>query len=204
MTKVDTTLEQLKEYIVSKLSDSVIEDSYIDDDMVILQVASQHIEKVLLFMRDDAKTQAKQLADLSCVDYLDRPKRFEVVYQLLSLKHNLRFKIKTQADEQTQVSSCAGIYSAAGWYEREVWDMYGVFFSGHPDLRRILSDYGFEGHPQRKDFPLSGYVQVKYDQEQKRVVYEPVALDQEFRNFDYVSPWEGTHYVKPKPEGNAA
>ena len=119
------------------------------------------------------------------------PERFEVVYQLLSMSKNIRVRIKLTTDENTPVPSVVGVYSSANWFERETWDMYGVMFAGHPDHRRILTDYGFDGHPLRKDFPLTGYVEVRYDQDQKRVVYEPVKLTQDFRNFDYLSPWEG-------------
>jgi len=131
------------------------------------------------------------LMDICGVDYPDRAKRFDVVYHLLSLKNNARVRVKVQTDEGTPVPSVVGVHSAAGWFERECWDLFGVAFAGNPDLRRILTDYGFEGHPLRKDFPLTGYVEVRYDDEQKRVVYEPVKLTQDFRNFDFMSPWEG-------------
>ncbi|TIM75754.1 MAG: NADH-quinone oxidoreductase subunit C, partial [Mesorhizobium sp.] len=126
--------------------------------------------------------------------------RFDVVYHLLSPKQNIRIRIKVQADEETVVPSITGVYPGADWFERETYDLYGVLFSGHPDLRRILTDYGFEGHPLRKDFPLTGFVEVRYDDEAKRVIYEPVELKQEFRNFDFLSPWEGTDYVLPGDE----
>lgn len=156
-----------------------------------LTVARPAIIRILTFLRDDANCQFRQLVDLCGVDYPERPERFEVVYNLLSLTHNQRIRVKLSTDEETPVASAVGIFSAAGWWERETWDMYGVLFSDHPDLRRILTDYGFEGHPLRKDFPLTGYVEVRYDDEQKRVVYEPVRLVQEFRDFDFLSPWEG-------------
>ena len=139
--------------------------------------------------------------DLCGVDYPERPERFEVVYNLLSHRHNLRIRIKTSTDEDTPVPSVSGLFSSAAWFEREAWDLYGVFFSDHPDLRRLLTDYGFEGYPMRKDFPLTGYVEVRYDDEQKRVVYEPVSLTQEFRSFDYLSPWEGPLPGDEKAEG---
>ena len=142
-------------------------------------------------MRDDPALAMTQLIDICGVDYPERPERFEVVYHLLSLRHNWRLRVKVVTDEQAAVPSIQSIYSAAGWFEREAWDLYGIKFSNHPDLRRILTDYGFEGHPLRKDFPLTGYVEVRYDDEQKRVVYEPVKLVQDFRNFDFLSPWEG-------------
>jgi len=131
------------------------------------------------------------MIDLCGVDYPDRPERFEVVYNLLSLKLNQRIRVKVAADEESLVPSISGVYSAAGWFEREAWDLFGIFFADHADLRRILTDYGFEGHPMRKDFPLTGYVELRYDEEQKRVVYEKVKLTQDFRSFDFLSPWEG-------------
>ena len=130
----------------------------------------------------------------------DREERFEIVYNLLSIAHNHRVRVKVSTDEKTPVPSIVPLFSAAGWFEREVWDMFGVFFTDHPDLRRMLTDYGFEGHPLRKDFPLTGYVEVRYDEEQKRVVYEPVKLTQDFRSFDFMSPWEGAEYILPGDE----
>lgn len=153
---------------------------------------------VLSFLRDDVRCQFKMLMDMTAADYLDREKRFEVIYNLLSLKYNRRITVKVLADEHTQVASVVSLFSSAGWFEREVWDLYGIYFTDNPDLRRILTDYGFSGHPLRKDFPLTGYVEVRYDNEKKRVVYEPVKLEQEFRTFDFESPWEGTQYVIPE------
>ena len=152
------------------------------------------------FLRDDAGCQFISIIDVCGADYPSRVKRFDVVYHLLSPKQNLRIRIKVQADEETLVPSLTGVYPGADWFERETYDLYGVLFSGHPDLRRILTDYGFEGHPLRKDFPLTGFVEVRYDDEAKRVIYEPVELKQEFRNFDFLSPWEGTDYVLPGDE----
>jgi len=149
------------------------------------------IVKVLTWLRDDPSALFKALVDICGADYPERETRFEVVYNLLSVKHNRRARVKVMTDETTPVPSVTGVFSSANWYERETWDLYGVFFSDHPDLRRILTDYGFEGHPLRKDFPLTGYVEVRYDTEQKRVVYEPVKLTQDFRTFDFLSPWEG-------------
>ncbi len=167
----------------------------------ILHVKHEHLLALLTFLRDDPQCLFKQLIDVAGVDYPERENRFEVVYQLLSLKHNLRLRIKLQTDDKTPVPSAVGAFSSAGWYEREVWDMYGVLFADNPDLRRILTDYGFDGHPQRKDFPLTGYVEVRYDEEQKRVVYEPVKLTQAYRSFDFLSPWEGpAKYVLPGDE----
>jgi NADH-quinone oxidoreductase subunit C len=163
----------------------------------ILRVAPAAVVKVLTFLRDDAQCLFKMLIDICGVDYPDRPERFEVVYNLLSLKHNRRVRVKVATSEDQPVPSVAGVFKAAGWFEREAWDLYGIYFSDHPDLRRILTDYGFEGHALRKDFPLTGYVEVRYDIEQKRVIYEPVQLRQEFRTFDFESPWEGM--VRPLP-----
>ena len=140
------------------------------------------------------------IIDISGADYPAREQRFDVVYHLLSPKQNLRVRLKVHADEETIVPSVTGVWPGADWYERETYDLYGVLFSGHPDLRRILTDYGFEGHPLRKDFPTTGFVEVRYDDAAKRVVYEPVELKQEFRNFDFLSPWEGTEYVLPGDE----
>lgn len=159
------------------------------------------IIKVLTHLRDATDCAFEQLMDITAADYPDREERFEVVYILLSLKRNQRIKVKVSTDEDTPVASAISVFSAANWYERETWDMYGVFFDGHPDLRRILTDYGFEGHPFRKDFPLTGYVEVRYDEDQKRVVYEPVKLTQDFRSFDFLSPWEGmTNVMLPGDE----
>ncbi|MEE9210250.1 MAG: NADH-quinone oxidoreductase subunit C, partial [Kiloniellales bacterium] len=149
------------------------------------------IVKLLVFLRDDQNCQFKQLMDVTAVDYPDREARFDVVYNLLSLKHNQRVRVKTTAEEGAPVPSATSVFNSANWFEREVWDLFGIFFSDHPDLRRIMTDYGFEGHPLRKDFPLTGYVEVRYDADQKRVVYEPVKLTQEYRSFDFMSPWEG-------------
>jgi NADH-quinone oxidoreductase subunit C len=163
----------------------------------ILWVPALSLVKVMTFLRDDPKCLFKMVVDICGIDYPEREKRFEVVYNLLSLKYNLRLRVKVAAGEDEPVPSVTGIYSVAGWFEREAWDLYGIYFSDHPDLRRILTDYGFEGHPLRKDFPLTGFVEVRYDIEQKRVIYEPVKLRQEFRTFDFQSPWEGM--VRPLP-----
>jgi NADH-quinone oxidoreductase subunit C len=149
------------------------------------------VAKLLVFLRDDQNCQFKQLVDVTAVDYPDREARFIVVYNLLSLRHNQRVRVKAAVAEGATLPSVTPLFNSANWFEREVWDLFGVFFSGHPDLRRILTDYGFEGHPLRKDFPLTGHVEVRYDADQKRVVYEPVKLTQEFRSFDFMSPWEG-------------
>jgi len=156
-----------------------------------LTVRADAVVPILAFLRDDGKCLFKQLMDVCGVDYPDRERRFDVVYHLLSLKLNQRIRVKLETDEQTPVPSATSVFSSAGWWEREAWDLYGIFFSDHPDLRRILTDYGFEGHPMRKDFPLTGYVELRYDEEQKRVVYDKVKLTQDFRSFDFLSPWEG-------------
>jgi NADH-quinone oxidoreductase subunit C len=148
-------------------------------------------------LRDDANTLFKVLVDIAGVDWPERPKRFDVVYHLLSMGHNQRIRVKIEANDAEPVPSVSGVFNAAGWFEREAWDMYGILFSGNPDLRRILTDYGFDGHPLRKDFPLTGHVEVRYDDEKKRVVYEPVSLTQDFRSFDFMSPWEGAQYILP-------
>jgi NADH-quinone oxidoreductase subunit C len=163
-------------------------------------VRRESIVRVLTSLRDDPKLAYTQLIDLTAVDYPERPERFEIVYNLLSMAANRRIRVKLTVGEETPVASVAGVFPCADWFEREVWDMFGVFFSGHPDLRRILTDYGFEGHPLRKEFPLTGYVEVRYDVEQKRVIYEPVKLAQDFRSFDFLSPWEGIQKLLPGDE----
>jgi len=169
-------------------------------DELNVNINAENVVDVLRFLRDDSRTQFISIIDICGVDYPGDTQRFEVVYHLLSPKHNARIRIKLRTDEETPVPSVTSIYPGADWFEREAYDMYGILFTGHPDLRRILTDYGFDGHPMRKDFPLTGYVEVRYDDEAKRVVYEPVELRQEFRNFDYESPWEGTDYILPGDE----
>ena len=168
-----------------------------------LTVKPTQIVELLKFLRDNAACQFTTLVDLCGVDYPDREKRFEVVYHLLSMRQNQRIRIRVAVNEDELVPSCCEVFPVADWFEREVFDMYGVMFSGHPDLRRILTDYGFRGHPLRKDFPTTGYVEVRYDEEQKRVVYEPVTLVQDYRQFDFMSPWEGAEYILPGDEKKA-
>lgn len=192
-------LETLGQHISSSLGDKII-DSKVAVGELTLQAQAEEIVSVLLFLRDDAQCTFNCIIDICGVDYPSRAKRFDVVYHLLSPGLNQRVRIKVQADEQTPVPSIIDIFPGANWYEREAYDMYGIVFDGHPDLRRLLSDYGFEGFPLRKDFPLSGYVEVRYDEAQARVVYEPVKLPQEFRVFDAVSPWEGVDYLLPGDE----
>ena len=192
-------LEELGAHVTAKLGNAVI-DHHIGNGELNVETTVDDIIRVLKFLRDDASCQFKSLMDVCGVDYPEQEKRFEVNYNLLSYKHNQRIRIKVRTDEDTPVPSVSTVFPTASWFERECWDMYGVFFSEHPDLRRLLTDYGFEGHPLRKDFPLTGYVEVRYDDEQKRVVYEPVKLTQAFRSFDFLSPWEGMTRELPGDE----
>jgi NADH-quinone oxidoreductase subunit C len=196
---MDPALRELGDYIANAQSDAVVAATS-DHGELIVQALRGHLPALMKFLRDDSNCQFRFLVDIAGVDYPAEEERFEVVYNLLSLKQNQRVRVKVTTDEDSQVPSIVGLFSSANWYEREVWDLYGVYFSGHPDLRRILTDYGFEGHPMRKDFPLTGFVEVRYDDLQKRVVYEPVKLTQEFRSFDFMSPWEGAKYVLPGDE----
>jgi NADH dehydrogenase (ubiquinone) Fe-S protein 3 len=157
---------------------------------MIFVIAPEYVLPFFQFLRDHTQTQFKLLADITAVDYPSRSARFEVVYNLLSIQYNARIRVKTCVDEITPLNSLVEIYPSANWFERETWDMFGIFFTEHPDLRRILTDYGFQGHPLRKDFPLSGYVEVRYDDSEKRVITEPLEMTQEFRYFDFASPWE--------------
>ena len=175
---------------------AIVKDLSIVGDQLVAIVEKEDIAKLLVFLRDDVNCQFKQLMDICGVDYPERPQRFEVVYNLLSLVHNNRVTVKVMLDDNSSIPSVSKVFSSADWWEREIWDLFGIFFSGHPDLRRILTDYGFDGHPLRKDFPLTGYVEVRYDDAQKRVVYEPVKLTQEYRDFDFLSPWEGMNINK--------
>jgi len=196
---VNEALTELAEHITAAQSGAVTA-SVIALDELCLRVKREAIVRVLTFLRDDSACQFKCLMDICGVDYPDRDDRFEVVYNLVSLQHNQRVRVKLSCAEDVPVPSVTGVFSSAGWWEREAWDLYGIFFSGHPDLRRILTDYGFDGHPLRKDFPLSGFVELRYDNEEERVVYEPVRLTQDFRGFDFMSPWEGAKYVLPGDE----
>lgn len=197
---MDDALQELGEIIAAQLPQDII-GFEVDRGELTLQAAAPSIVRVLAHLRDDSQCQFTMLADVCGADYPEREKRFDVVYHLLSVKQNRRIRVKVRTDEDTPVPSVTGVFSSANWFERETWDLYGVFFSDHPDLRRIMTDYGFDGHPLRKDFPLTGYVEVRYDDEQGRVVYEPVKLTQEFRSFDFMSPWEGmTRGVLPGDE----
>jgi NADH-quinone oxidoreductase subunit C len=199
MPETNQSLLEAKAYLGEVLAEKV-EDFSIAFDELTLTVDASKIIDVLTFLRDDQQSQYICFIDLCGVDYPERRKRFEVVYHLLSPKQNARIRVKLSTDARSPVPSVTGVFQAADWFEREAYDLYGILFTGHPDMRRLLTDYGFEGHPLRKDFPLTGFTEVRYDDEQKRVVYEPVELRQEFRNFDFLSPWEGTDYVLPGDE----
>jgi len=196
---VSEALYDLSAYLRERLGAKVA-DATIAYGELTLTVEPAGIIDVLAFLRDDAQCQFVSFIDISGADYPARERRFDVLYHLLSPRQNLRIRVKVQTDEDTPVPSATAVYAGAEWFEREVFDLYGVLFSGHPELRRILTDYGFEGHPLRKDFPVTGFVEVRYDDELKRIVYEKVELKQEFRNFDFLSPWEGTDYVLPGDE----
>ena len=187
---MNEALKELAEYLLSTLGGEVLSYDIARDELT-LHVGRDGVLRVLTFLRDDSNCQFRQLLDVAGVDYPDREERFDVVYHLLSMRQNQRVRVKLTVGEDMTVPSATPVFSSAGWWERETWDLYGIFFADHPDLRRILTDYGFEGHPLRKDFPLTGYVELRYDDDQKRVVYEPVKLTQEFRSFDFLSPWEG-------------
>jgi NADH-quinone oxidoreductase subunit C len=192
-------LKELGEHIAAAIDDDIRGWRVACGELTIDAHAGR-IAHILKFLRDDTLCRFVQLIDLCGVDYPDRARRFDVVYHLLSLHNNQRVRVKVEAGEGETVPSVRDVFPCADWFEREAFDMYGLIFAGHTDLRRILTDYGFEGHPLRKDFPLTGHVEVRYDDQQKRVVYEPVKLVQEFRNFDYLSPWEGAKYVLPGDE----
>ena len=183
-----------------KLLDADLQDAAVVQDQIVLRIPASSIQQVLAALRDDKYAAFNQLSDLTAVDYPERPERFELVYQLLSMRNNMRLRLLAAVGEGQAVPSATTAYSAANWAEREVWDMFGIFFAGHPDLRRLLTDYGFEGHPLRKDFPLTGHVEVRYDDTLRRVVNEPVSLVQEFRDFDFLSPWEGMQAQIPGDE----
>jgi NADH-quinone oxidoreductase subunit C len=188
-----SALESFKAAVAAALPAAAVSSAYGEINIV---VAASDIVAVLTMLRDDASFGFTTLIDITGVDYPERGKRFDVVYHLLSMTKNARLRLKAEVAENEAMPSAVSVYPAANWFEREAFDMYGIPFSNHPDLRRILTDYGFSGHPLRKDFPLTGYVEVRYDDEQKRVVYSPVKLQQEYRNFDYLSPWEGARAVK--------
>lgn len=195
----DEALEDLAVTVNQSLQEAVSGHKIAHGELTI-EVRTDQIKRVLEFLRDDSSCQFDILIDICGVDFPARSKRFDVVYHLLSLRQNFRVRVKVKVGEEEAVPSAVEVFPAANWFERETFDMYGVRFSDHPDLRRILTDYGFSGYPLRKDFPLTGYVEMRYDDEQKRVVYEPVRLQQEFRTFDFLSPWEGVEYLLPGDE----
>ena len=190
---------ELSDFLGEALGAKVLERKLAYGELT-LEVRAADVVEVLTFLRDNSQCQFKNFIDVAGVDYPNRVDRFEVVYHLLSPYLNHRIRVKVATNEDRPVPSITGVFPGADWFEREAYDLYGILFTGHPDLRRILTDYGFEGHPLRKDFPLTGFVEVHYDEERKQVVYEPVELRQEFRNFDFLSPWEGTDYVLPGDE----
>ena len=192
-------LKDLGDYIAASLGEAITDTAVTHGELTVLARA-EDVLPVVTFLRDDPRCRFVSFVDICGADYPGRERRFDVVYHFLSPYLNHRIRLKVEADETTAVPSLVGVFPAANWFEREVYDLYGVLFSGHPDLRRILTDYGFEGHPLRKDFPMTGFVEVRYDEAQGRVVYQPVSLSQEFRNFDFLSPWEGTDYVLPGDE----
>ena len=196
---MDQALEGLGEIITSSLPNDITAAELFKDELCLF-ARSESIVKVMTFLRDDVNCQFKVLLDVCGVDYPERVDRFDIIYNLLSMTLNQRIRVKIQTNEKQPVPSITSVFSSANWWEREAWDLLGIYFSGHPDLRRILTDYGFEGHPLRKDFPLSGYVEVRYDDEKKRVVYEPVKMTQDFRNFDFLSPWEAMDAPLPGDE----
>lgn len=196
---MDETLNDLAAHVSGALP-GVVTGTEIAHGELALFIEPSQIVKAVTFLRDDPACLFTCIVDVCGVDYPAREKRFDVVYHLLSVKQNARIRLKVATDEDTPVPSITGVFPGANWFEREAYDMYGILFTGHPELRRLLTDYGFDGHPLRKDFPTTGFVEVRYDDAQKRVVYEPVRLPQEFRNFDFLSPWEGVEYVLPGDE----
>lgn len=195
-------MKDLKDHIQAKLGDAVNSIDIVLGEMTV-NARRAEILNVISFLKDDSLCKFASLIDICGADYPERERRFDVVYHMLSMPHNHRVRVKITTDEDVAVRSLASVFPNADWYEREAFDMYGIVFDQHPDLRRILTDYGFEGYPLRKDFPLSGFVEVRYDEERKSVVYEPVNLPQEYRSFDFMSPWEGAKYVLPGDEKGA-
>ena len=196
---MDEKLASLAEHLAAGVPGAV-QATEIRHHELCCRIERETLPRALKFLRDDGKCRFDVLLDICGVDYPERPLRFDIVYNLLSLSLNQRIRLKVETDDEQPVPSAVELYSCAGWWEREAWDLYGILFADNPDLRRILTDYGFDGHPLRKDFPLTGYVELKYDEEQKRVVYEPVKLKQEFRSFDFLSPWEGMDNILPGDE----
>ena len=195
------TVNDLERTVNSSLTTTIIS-SEINFGQLFINIESNNLISSILFLKTNEKCRFRQLIDITAVDYPEKEKRFKVVYLLLSHENNLRISINMNIDEKTPVPSITKIFPAANWMEREVFDMYGISFKDHPDLRRILTDYGFEGYPLRKDFPLTGHTEVRYSEEKKKVIYEPVKLDQQYRDFDFESPWEGTKYIKQETQKN--
>ena len=202
LTTPTDDLTELKEHVAAAMGEAHVS-SKIEYGELTVTVSKGKVVDALRFLRDDPLCRFIQLMDLCGADYPERRKRFEVVYHLLSLQDNVRIRLKCSVADGDTVPTATDVFPNADWYEREAFDLYGIVFEGHPDLRRILTDYGFEGHPLRKDFPLTGFTEVRWDDEERRVVYEPVQLQQEYRNFDYLSPWEGSQYVLPGDEKSA-
>jgi NADH-quinone oxidoreductase subunit C len=196
---IDEKLEAISQAVSAELGGAILGHEVLHGELTLTAKASE-IVRVVQFLRDDPRCDFRSFIDVTAVDWPSRENRFDVVYHFLSPTKNARVRVKIEIDEATPVASIIDVFPGANWFEREVYDLYGVLFTGHPDMRRILTDYGFEGHPLRKDFPLTGFVEVRWDDEQKRVVYDRVRLAQEFRNFDFLSPWEGTDYVLPGDE----
>ena len=195
------TVNDLERTVNSSITTTIIS-SEINFGQLFINIESYNLISSILFLKTNEKCRFRQLIDITAVDYPEKEKRFKVVYLLLSHENNLRISINMNIDEKTLVPSITKIFPSANWMEREVFDMYGISFKDHPDLRRILTDYGFEGYPLRKDFPLTGHTEVRYGEEKKKVIYEPVKLDQQYRDFDFESPWEGTKYIKQETEKN--
>ena len=196
---MDETLERLGETVAGALAGSIV-GHWVAHGELTVTATTRDIVKVAAFLRDDERFRFTNIVDITAVDWPARTRRFDVVYHFLSPAHNRRIRVKIEAGEDTRVPSIIEVFPGADWFERETYDLYGVLFTGHPDMRRLLTDYGFEGHPLRKDFPLTGFVEVRWDDEQKRVVYDKVRLAQEFRNFDFLSPWEGPDFQLPGDE----
>ena len=188
-------LTELNKLLNSELTTKIIK-TYVEDDELSINVEIENLYSVLLFLKTDEKCRFKQLIDIAAADYPDKEKRFEICYLFLSHENNLRIKVLTNTGLEEKISSIIKLYPSANWMEREVFDMYGIKFKNHPDLRRILTDYGFDGHPLRKDFPLTGFNEVRYSEKEKKVIYEQVKLEQDYRKFDFESPWEGTKYME--------
>ena len=201
-TLKDSALTELAAHIAAKRPEAVIGSTLAFGDLAV-KIQPAHLLDFVEFLRDDAACRFSSLVDITAIDHPQRSDRFDVVYHFLSMYQNHRIRVKLAVDEDAMVPSISTLHPSANWFEREVFDMFGILFSGHPDLRRLLTDYGFRGHPLRKDFPTTGYTEVRYDDVQKRVVYEPVSLTQEYRQFDFMSPWEGATYILPGDEKKA-